>query len=301
MSDVGGSTVAERFVDVGGIRIRYLEAGDGPVVICLHGGAIGSSSEVFCLNLLALAQAGFRAIAFDQPGFGKSGPPRSEQLQTTLVVEFAEALGLGQAALIGHSRAGAKAVELALMSPSRYTHIVVLGTGSLLPALGEQSGEREAAEQQQQERDQALQAPDLQEIRRLLEADLYHHELITPALLELRHAYSGGANFAAFAARHASGVSNKKPKSPGQLPLRQRLGELAVPLLMVYGREDRAHAAERARLLHRQQPGLNIQIIENCKHLVPLDAADAVARLLVDFLSRQTMAPQPAQQQQAQP
>jgi pimeloyl-ACP methyl ester carboxylesterase len=284
MNDVLESRIADKFIKVGGLRIRYIEDGNGPAVICLHGGALGLSSDIFLGNIKDFAKAGFRAIAFDQPGFGLSDPPKPDDLQNTLAPDFLQAMGIGKAALIGHSRAGGKAVEYALKSPEKYTHVVVLGTGSLLPPLGEANSDREATEQRQQEHEQARVEPTVEDIHKLLEADLYNHDLITPELLELRHRFSLGRNFVAFVTRNATGVSNKKPKASGAPPLRQRLAELKIPLMMIYGRSDRANAAERAILLKRQQPELNIHIIENCKHLVPLDAAEEVARLVVPFL-----------------
>jgi len=64
----------------------------------------------------------------------------------------------------------------------------------------------------------------------------------------------------------------------------QRLTELKVPLLLIFGKQDRANAAERAALLKQTYPQLNLHIVEGCKHLVPWDAADEFVRLAVPFL-----------------
>jgi pimeloyl-ACP methyl ester carboxylesterase len=53
---------------------------------------------------------------------------------------------------------------------------------------------------------------------------------------------------------------------------------------MIFGREDRAHAAERATLLKQKFPELDLHIVPGCKHLVPWDAADEFIRLAVPFL-----------------
>src|SRR5262249_32596196 len=65
----------DRFVTVAGLKLRYIEEGEGPAVIFLHGASLGSSADVFIRNLHPLARAGFRAIAYDQPGFGLSDVP----------------------------------------------------------------------------------------------------------------------------------------------------------------------------------------------------------------------------------
>jgi pimeloyl-ACP methyl ester carboxylesterase len=275
----------DKYVAVDGLKLRYFEEGEGPAVLFVHGASLGSSADVFRRNLPAFARAGFRAIAFDQPGFGLSEVPDdlSAAYRRETIPKFLDALGLKRAALIGHSQAGNPAVQLALADPARYTHVVVLGTGSLLPLLEVETNQgREAAAQQRLERRMATHEPTLEDTRKLLEATLFHHELITPEELELRHAMSIGRNFEAFVARNRAAESNP-PKAP-KVPLWQRLVEVKAPLLLIFGREDRARAYDRAMLLKEKYPGLDLKIVEGCKHLVPWDAADALARLAIPFL-----------------
>jgi 4,5:9,10-diseco-3-hydroxy-5,9,17-trioxoandrosta-1(10),2-diene-4-oate hydrolase len=274
----------DNFITVDGLRIRYIEDGDGPPVLLLHGASLGSSADVFAGNLTPLANAGFQAIAFDQPGFGLSDVPtdHSAAYRRDIVPKFLDALRLKQAALVGHSQAGNPAVQLALREPERYTHIVVLGTGSLLPPLDGAGEDRGAAAQQRLERRMAESEPTIEDTRKLLEANLFHHELITPEALALRHARSIGRNFQAFVARNAAAEA-APPKEPA-VPLWQRLTSLKMPLLLIFGRDDRANAAERAELLMEKYPDLDVNIVDDCKHLVPWDAADEFIRLAVPFL-----------------
>src|SRR4051812_45528482 len=127
----------DRFVTVDGSKVRYLEEGSGVPAILLHGSSLGSSADVFRRNLRALAPHGIRAIAMDMPGFGKSDPTDdlSNAGRKKFVLKFMDALGLQRAALIGHSSSGAPAVSIALEHPDRISHVMVLGTGSLLPPL----------------------------------------------------------------------------------------------------------------------------------------------------------------------
>ena len=67
MDTVAEARTEDRFVTVEGLKLRYIERGTGPAVILLHGASLGSSADVFLRNLGPLADAGFRAIAFDQP------------------------------------------------------------------------------------------------------------------------------------------------------------------------------------------------------------------------------------------
>jgi 4,5:9,10-diseco-3-hydroxy-5,9,17-trioxoandrosta-1(10),2-diene-4-oate hydrolase len=276
--------VEDNFITVDGLKIRYIEEGDGEPVLLLHGASLGSSADVFIRNLTPLAEAGFQAIAFDQPGFGLSDVPTdlSAAYRRDMIPKFMDALRLKKVALIGHSQAGNPAVQLALKEPARYSHVVVLGTGSLLPPLDGEGEDRGGAAQQRLERRMAESEPTLEDTRKLLEANLFHHELITPEELALRHARSIGKNFEAFVARNAAAEA-EPPKEP-KVALWQRLIELKVPLLMIFGRNDRAHAAERAALLEEKFPQLDINIVDDCKHLVPWDAADEFLRLAVPFL-----------------
>jgi pimeloyl-ACP methyl ester carboxylesterase len=275
--------VKDKFVTVDGLRLRYIEEGEGPVVLLLHGASLGSSADVFIRNLSPLARAGFRVIAYDQPGFGLSDVPtdHSPAYRRDSIPKFLDAIGVKKAALVGHSQAGNPAVQLALQQPERYSHIVVLGTGSLLPPHGE-GDSNEAAAQQRLERRMANAEPEISDTRKLLEANLFHHELITPEELQLRHSRSIGRNFEAFVARNTLAES-MPPKEP-KVPIWQRLVELKMPLLMIFGREDRSHAFERATLLKEKYPQMNVHIVNGCKHLVPWDAADEFVRLSIPFL-----------------
>jgi len=276
--------VEDNFVTIDGLKIRYIEEGDGLPVLLLHGASLGSSADVFIRNLGPLARAGFQAIAFDQPGFGLSDVPSdlSAAYRRDIVPKFMDALRLKQAALIGHSQAGNPAVQLALKDPKRYTHVVALGTGSLLPPLEGGAEDRGAAAQQRLERRMAESEPTIEDTRKLLEANLFHHELITPEELALRHARSTGKNFEAFVARNAA--AEAEPPNEPKVPIWQRLIDVKVPLLLIFGRNDRAHAEERAELLMEKYPDLDVHIVDDCKHLVPWDAADEFIRLAAPFL-----------------
>jgi 2-hydroxy-6-oxonona-2,4-dienedioate hydrolase len=279
----------DRFVTVDGLNTRYLEEGSGVPAIMLHGSSLGSSADVFRRNLKALGAQGIRAIALDLPGFGKSDP--SEDVgggyRKKFILRFMDKLGLDRAALIGHSSSGNPAVSIALDNPDRVSHVMVLGTGSLLPPLetgGTKVGGREEAAQARLEERMVRKEPTLDDTRALLEANLFHHELITDEELALRHQSSIGRCFEEFVRRHAAGGEGGGKKAA--VPLWQRLVELKQPLLLIYGRNDRARAEERATLLKQRYPQLDLHFADGCKHLVPWDAADLFHRLAVPFLTR---------------
>ena len=267
----------EKFLHVDGLRIRYLEEGRGPDVLLLHGASLGSSADVWERSLAPLADYGFRTIAFDQPGFGLSDDPPdySVAYRERFIPKFMDALNIEKAHLVGHSQAGRIAVSLALKDPARIAKVVVLGTGTLLPPLGD--GEKQTGPTEGD--GGTISEPTLDDTRALLQADLFNHSLITPEVLETRHRMSLGKNFRAFGER-------RRADQPGEREaLWQRLDQVPVPMLMIYGSNDRGSAAERTRVAKKRSPALNLHVLDRCKHLIQWDAHSEFLALTADFLA----------------
>jgi pimeloyl-ACP methyl ester carboxylesterase len=272
-----------KFVQVDRLKTRYIEEGSGPAAICLHGASLGSSADVFERNLGPLAKAGLRVIAYDQPGFGLTDNPTdySVAYRRKFIMKFMDALGLQSATMIGHSQAGNMALANAFEYPGRISKIMILGTGSLLPPLPE--GLKKAAGPAEGEEGTGAE-PSLEQTRALLEHNLFNHSLITPEVLEVRQRMSVGKNFKAFLKRGQVGQGGGS--ATDAKPMWQRLVELPCPLLLIFGKNDRANAFERATLLKEKCPQLNLHIVDNCKHLVQWDAMDQFHRLAAEFLPK---------------
>jgi pimeloyl-ACP methyl ester carboxylesterase len=247
--------------------------------LLLHGASLGSSADVWERNLAPLAAHRIRVIAFDQPGFGGTDNPAdfSVAYRRRFILKFMDALGLNKAGLVGHSQAGNMAVGLAFDNPDRVSKVVVLGTGSVLPPLtaGEKSGGGEGEEG-------GSSAPSLADTRTLLEQNLFNPSLITPEVLEKRHRMSVGKNFQAFLER---GKAPRGGSSKESVPVWERLHQLPVPLLMIYGKQDRGAAAERAAALKERFPSLNLHLVDRAKHLAQWDAAEEFASLSGRFFA----------------
>ena len=237
----------DKFVNVDGLKLRYIEEGSGPSVLFLHGASLGSSADVFLRNLGPFAKAGFRAVAFDLPGFGLSDIPAKQSVpqQRNSIPKFIDAASLGKTALIAHSRSGGFAVQLALEDPSRYSHVIILGTGSLLPLQTEAQVGRYEAVQARVDKEMAEKEPTLEDARKLLQADTFNHSLISDEDVAIRHSRMVGRNFKAHQERQNQEAPAGGAAKPSK-PIWERLSELKMPLLMIFGREDRAHAGERA-------------------------------------------------------
>jgi len=270
--------MTEKFVEVDGLKTRYLEEGSGPAVLLLHGASLGSSADVWERNLAPLARHGLRALAFDHPGFGLTDNAQdySVAYRRSFILKFMDALGVKKASLVGHSQAGGMAIGLAFDHTDRIAKVVVLATGSLLPPLpgGDKGGAGEGEEGGTNE-------PTLADSRKLLEQNLFNQSLITAEVLEKRQRMSVGKNFQAFLERA------KAPRSGGKeaVPIWERLHRLPVPLLMLYGKQDRGSAAARAAALKERFPALNLHLLDNAKHLAQWDAAEEFEKLTAKFLT----------------
>lgn len=124
--EAAASWVVERRVAVGGLEMRYREAGVGPVLVLVHG--LGVSADYWWRNGAPLAEAGFRVLALDLPGFGRTAGPDaglSVPEQAEALSAWAAALGLGPAVYLGHSLSCQAALELAVREPARVRGLVL--------------------------------------------------------------------------------------------------------------------------------------------------------------------------------
>src|SRR5215212_3152890 len=121
--------MTHRWVDVGGLRLHCVQAGTGPLVVLLHG--FPEFWYAWRHQLPALADAGYRVVAPDLPGYNTSDkPPRVRDYRPRLLVqEVADlivALGADSATVAGHDWGGALAWLLAMQHPELVQRLIVL-------------------------------------------------------------------------------------------------------------------------------------------------------------------------------
>lgn len=283
---------SDQFTEVDGLRIRYREAGAGPTVLLLHGSVLGSSLDVWERSMGQLANDRLRVIAYDQPGYGRSDDPDdlSARFRRDFIPRFMDAVGIDCAGLVGHSNAGNIVVQIALMQPQRVAKLIVLATGSLLPPpvpepiwnLGRVLLDRWSALRAGARTPRELSEPSepsRERILAILRDQLYDHSLITPELVELRYEMAVG---------HRPRRAESSVVQPGAAmsPVWKRIGELKVPMLMLYGRNDLGLIEWRARLLRGAHPSIEIRVLDRCKHLVQIDRTDAFIEAATAFFSQ---------------
>jgi pimeloyl-ACP methyl ester carboxylesterase len=143
--------VTHRFIETNGIRMHIAEAGQGPLVLLLHG--FPESWYSWRHQLTALSEAGYHVVAPDQRGYGQTDRPGQIEQYTQLhlvgdLIGLLNALGEQQTVVVGHDWGAPVAWNLALLRPDRVRGVVGLsvpygprGPVSLLTAIRPVLGE----------------------------------------------------------------------------------------------------------------------------------------------------------------
>ncbi|HEX4113978.1 MAG TPA: alpha/beta hydrolase [Stellaceae bacterium] len=131
------------FVHTNGIRMHYAEAGSGPLMVLCHGWP--ESWYSWRHQIPALAEAGFRAVAPDQRGYGQTDRPDAIAAYTILelvgdIVGLVKALGETSAIVVGHDWGALVAQQCALLRPDLFRALALLSVpfiprGPVRPAV----------------------------------------------------------------------------------------------------------------------------------------------------------------------
>jgi pimeloyl-ACP methyl ester carboxylesterase len=118
--------LGEYDIATNGISLHVTEQGEGPAVLFCHG--FPDTSYTWRRQMTAIASAGYRAIAPDMRGYGRSSAPADASLYTPLytagdLVGLLDALSIASAVLVGHDWGAAHAWNAALMRPDRFTAV----------------------------------------------------------------------------------------------------------------------------------------------------------------------------------
>ncbi len=249
----------------------YVEEGSGPSVVLLHG--FPTSSHLW-RDLVPLLAPRFRVVAPDLIGYGDSEKPRGAPVdirsQAAYVRELLAHLGIEELAAVGHDVGGGVAQLLALEGGVRA--LVLLDSVSFASVSGTPKGL--LAPLQSSDADQPFSE---RFVRLHLELGMSHRERLAdedvaeyirpwqedpPALVRAAQANDAGV----------LGGSE------------ERLKELNVPTLVIWGEEDPFQPSDRAERLWEVLPAASIALLPGCSHFVTEDAAETVLPLVLQFL-----------------
>jgi pimeloyl-ACP methyl ester carboxylesterase len=128
-ADSAMPALMHRRVETNGLHLHVAEQGEGPLVILCHG--FPECWYSWRHQLPALAKAGFRAVAPDLRGYGRSDRPDAVENYTILhdigdMVGLVDALGEKQAVIVGHDVGATIAWQAAALHPDRFRAVVAL-------------------------------------------------------------------------------------------------------------------------------------------------------------------------------
>ena len=260
---------------------HFTALGAGPIVLFLHG--VGGSYRSFAPQVEHFAIAGFRAVAWDMPGYGNSTPvePYGVRSLAQSCVALIEALlpegATGAArsvALVGHGLGGMVAQEVVMRRPDLVNRLVLSGTTSQADAVW-----RDDAEAQLQQLDSAAQG----HMARLTEA-VVATQIGPLALPE-------GVQLARHCMAQVSPVIYRLAlQAQAGFERDAALGHIHVPTLLITGEHDAlAPCAAIERMASRIQGSRWVQM-PGVGHWPHLEVPEAFDALLLDFLNEPTRA-----------
>lgn len=239
-------------VEYEGARIWFGSYGSGPAVVLLHGAF--DNSEDWGYQVPALTAAGYRVIAIDSRGRGRStlGPqPLTFALLSEEALRVLDTLGLEQAAFVGWSDGGVIALELAMRHPERVKRVFAFGVAADLTGLKEFE-----------------QTPLLDRVFGRAKRD---HARLSPE----------PEGFAATAAQ----VNRLDETEPNYSAA--ELAGIRVPITVVRGEQDEFIRPEHTEYLAATIPGARHVILPGVSHFAMLQRPDDFNRAVLDFLGAQ--------------
>jgi len=273
----------QRWVEVMEKPVNVMDLGEGPPLVFVHG---LSGSWPNWLEQLPVFATDHRVIAMDLPGFGHSPMPAERitiSAHARMLDGLLEALGVSAATLVGNSMGGFISAELAIAFPERVERLVLVSAAGI-STHGRGDVERVV--------------PSLRRVERVLAA--YTAWMAARSDTVARRPGLRNATFG-LVTRHPSRLDAalvaeqlRGAGKPGfmqalqanlEYPIRERLGEIACPTLIVWGDEDRLITVRDADVFEQLIPSSRKVIFENTGHMAMLERPAAFNALLDEFLS----------------
>jgi 3-oxoadipate enol-lactonase len=245
--------------------------GSGPTVLMLHG--VGGGHLMFAPQVETLASSGYRAVAWDMPGYGHSAPiePYNFKGLAQSCVTLIESLQCAELTLVGHSMGGMIAQEVMARRPELVNRLVLCGTS---PSFGKPDGDwqREFIAQRTAPLDAGKSMSELAEV-------------LVPQMI--------GPGSLPEGVRLATVCMGQVPASTYRRALeaivtfdrRTNLTQIRVPTLVIAGEHDRNAPPSVMRKMADAIPNSTFMEMRGIGHLQNLEAPDDFDAMLLNFLA----------------
>ena len=249
----------------------FTTLGGGPTVLMLHG--IGGGHLAFAPQVETLASAGYRAVAWDMPGYGHSAPiePYTFKGLAQSCIHLIETLKCKDVVLLGHSMGGMVAQEVVARRPDLVSRLVLCGTS---PAFGDPDGEwqREFIAQRTAPLDAGQSMEEL--------AETLVPQMIGPGSLP------EGVRLATHCmARVPAATYRRALECIVTFDRRRNLENILVPTLLVAGEHDRNAPPEVMRKMADRIAHSTFIEMKGIGHLQNLEAPEDFDGMLLNFLA----------------
>lgn len=287
-----------RQVDVDGLRTFVDVQGEGLPVLLVHGSGPGNYGHFAWRTVLPALREHAQAILVDVPGYGNSDPlavPDTPLNAGLHLLRLMDVLGHERFAVMGHSRGGRIACELAAEAGDRVSSLVISGSGSAVPG-----GHRSS--------DGGFTQAALDLVNFGADGDTSYETFVrvrrtsvhSPASMKeewLRESYDWFVGSGALE-RYIAHMKDVDPLNfyhAGDLDrFGDRLRVLDLPTLIMWGREDRISDYRRIPALLDVLPRAELHILPSAGHSVMFDQPERYNAIVLDFLvgaRQRTVAP----------
>jgi len=263
----------QRFTGSSG-ELAYVDEGDGPAVLLLHG--FPTSSHLWRGFVPPLA-ARHRVIAPDLLGYGDSAKPAGADLtifsQAASVRELLEHLGVDEFAVVGHDVGGGIAQLLALDTGAKALVLLDSIAFDVWPIEGVRMLQATEPEQETEELVESV-------IRLSLDLGIAKKQRLTEELVEATvRPFAGDppAFFRAARAIDGRGLAGREDE----------LAALDIPVFLIWGEEDPFLPVDVADRLGELLDGSTLALLPGCSHFVTEDATETLVPLVTEWLRAQ--------------
>ena len=289
MDETLSDLIEHRYAQLGNVRLHYVEVGEGPLVVLLHG--FPQFWYMWRFQIPALAGAGFRVVAPDMRGYNLSEKPQGvSSYRVELLARDVERLilacGEESAMVVGHDWGAAVAWVTAMMYPERVKRLGILNVphperfarGLLRPAQLLRSSYMFFF-QIPRLPEKGLVVGDFASLRYALRNEQMHPGAFTDEDIERYVEALARPGALTAALNYYRALFRRNP-----LKARALLRRIEAPVMVIWGERDRYLGKELAEPDPTWVPNLRVERLPDASHFVAEDRPDEVNSLLIGFL-----------------